>query len=117
MFWSKKEEPVVLRKPGKLVTNSQDRIADGLVLQHLIKYIDILSKESQSGFQYCSDKLRETAKSVQDTDLRSSLLLQASMMDHLKDRMEYIDAHKVQQWDDAKYRRFIDQFCPVNDDE
>lgn len=120
MFWSKKEEPIVLRKPGKIITNSaqiiEDARVDRLVLQHVTKYIEVLSTESQSGFQYCADRLKNTLKSVQDPELKKVLMSQIKMMEHLKERMEFIDAHKLKPWDEMKYRSFIDKYCPETND-
>lgn len=127
MFWKtaqpvqQKAQPQYQRRP--MVTDQARRTEDRIVLEHIVGYIDRISREGRRGFNNSANKLEELLAQVPDkqSSLYKGIKYQVDMLKHYSDRMEYIDAHKAQTWDEMKYRNFIEQFCPreenENDDE
>lgn len=119
MFW-KTKAPVQQQEEIQLVTDQVKRYEDRIVLEHIIEYIKVLSRESQAGFNYSANKLEGLLAQIPNnsSDIAQAIQQQIDMLRHFSDRMEYIDAHKIKPWDEIKYRNFIMQFCPkTNDDD
>ena len=118
-LFQKKEVAPVVKQEIKLHTRNQQQFEDKIVLEHIVGYIQKLSEESQSGFNYCAKEVSAIAQSLpKGSEQRESLEYVGKMLVHLSERMEYIDAHKIKPWDEMAYRKFIMQYCPVkNNDE
>ena len=121
MFW-KTKAPVQQQEEIQLVTDQAKRYEDRIVLEHIIEYIKILSRESQAGFNYSADKLEGLLAQIpnKSSDVAQAVQQQVDMLRHFSDRMEYIDAHKIKPWDEIAYRKFIMTYGPkinVEDDE
>lgn len=105
---------MVERRITTLNTDSHARFQDRLVLEHIVGYIQKLSDESQRGFNCCANEVLRIAQTLPlDSEQRLDLEYLHRLLVHMSERMEYIDAHKAQPWDEMKYRGFINSYCPV----
>lgn len=118
MFWRRTPAQVapLPQRTVALSTDVERRAQDSIVLEHVVGYIKRIADEGRFGLRASIERMTEIADALPaGSQARDRILTEVKMLHHLGDRLEYIDAHKGQSWDEMKYRNFINQFCPIRE--
>lgn len=119
MFW-KFKPPVVPQERRSMVTDQAKQFEDRIVLEYMVEFIEKMDEESRRGFNYSANRLEKLLGQIPDkeSEVYKTIKYHVAMLRHCADRMEYINAHKIEKtWSETKYRNFIEQFCPREENE